>query len=262
MSKQFNLDTALGSSGAVQHHVSSFMMKKLHEERFTTKDTDIPYRQINYLDEQNLLTGERSDSAQWRRFSLKDLIYLKIVKEVRQYGASDEILGELQKAFYDKKSARMCDIAIFLAMTPAKIIITITSDGAVRFYDLPMKHLHQIGQRSRIEINLNQIVTDLWDKFENERLYYIDETSYITEITKQMGITKDEAKLLSLIRRTEYKTLEIVRDDGGKITKIRSEEVIKTADREILKDVPFGEIVHVKNNGKTVLTLVRRTHKI
>lgn len=237
-------------------------MKKLHEERFTAKDTDIPYRQINYLDERNLLAGERSDNAQWRRFSLKDLVYLKIVREIRQYGTSDEILSELHDAFYDKKSARMCDIAIFAAMSTDKIIITITSDGSVGFYDLTMKHLYQGGLRSRLEINLNQIVSDLWEKFENERLYYIDDAAYIAEVTKRLDITKDEAKLLNLIRRTEYRTLELVREDDGRIGTVRSEHVVKMSDRDLLKNLPFGEIVHVRNDGKTVLTLVRRTHKI
>ena len=65
----------------------------LNQKRFTVSDTDITYRQINYLDKDGLLgIDARKNGKGWRNFSIKEVIYLFLIIELKKYGFTQDKL--------------------------------------------------------------------------------------------------------------------------------------------------------------------------
>src|SRR5207244_8824468 len=66
---------------------------QVNEKQFTVKDGDVTYRVINHWTAQGLLDDGREDnSSDWRKFSLKDLLWLRVLRELRRFGLSLEML--------------------------------------------------------------------------------------------------------------------------------------------------------------------------
>ena len=56
------------------------------EPRIRPKSDRVTYRFINYLDETGLLPDNRNgDDSGWRRFSIRDCIYIELVSALRDF---------------------------------------------------------------------------------------------------------------------------------------------------------------------------------
>jgi hypothetical protein len=69
------------------------MREKLRERKYTVKDTGIPYRMINHWESKRLMPeGVNAKSGReesgWRMFSLVEMVWLKIIARLRNFGFS------------------------------------------------------------------------------------------------------------------------------------------------------------------------------
>jgi len=182
----FDIGEAMDNASRKSYHLDPEMIDRLYARNYTVKDTGLPYRQINYLESQGIITSTRKDDTQWRRFSLKDLIFFGIVKELRCYSVSDKFLTNLHAAFFTIPVARMCDIVIFAAMAGEKIYLTFDKNGQVGFYNITMLQHQFKNEKSYINVTLNEIVSEMWELREGARLDYINEVQYHYEILRSL----------------------------------------------------------------------------
>ncbi len=68
------------------------------KESLSVKDTGINYRVINHWDEKGLIRFARNSTEGYRKFSLVDFIWIKVVNELREFGVN---LPDIQKITND-----------------------------------------------------------------------------------------------------------------------------------------------------------------
>jgi len=64
---------------------SNKISKVLNDSERKIKLNSVTYRQLNSWEEQDLLTIKRKDRG-WRKFSIMEAVWLKIVAELREFG--------------------------------------------------------------------------------------------------------------------------------------------------------------------------------
>jgi DNA-binding transcriptional MerR regulator len=115
--------------------------------RYRVSDTEENYRTINYWDEQGLLIGKREKVDSWRKFSIFDLVWIRILKRLKKYGVEGEKVLQLKKSLLSLKDTkgRYTDFAfwIFMATRRNDVFLVVLPDGR-----------GSIAIKSDIELNL------------------------------------------------------------------------------------------------------------
>ncbi|HNV97466.1 MAG TPA: hypothetical protein PKL13_04165 [bacterium] len=218
-------------------------IKKLFEyfnrKRFRVADTNLTYRQINSLDNNNVLKNDRENERDWHKFSLKELIFFSVIKELRTYGLLDKQLIKLRKAFFDKDLSISSNFALIAILGKVKIILMLDNQMNVYFFDIPMFQALGRKYKSYININLNEVVGDVFEKIGKDRIEYKDELNLVSSETSD-----EENKILEIIRNKDYKVITITKKGGEKyivrgktIQKISLEELAKMMEGKKYVDV-------------------------
>lgn len=77
------------------------LIQKLRERNFSNKDLGITYRELNNWSSKELLF-EKGEFGKWKKFSMVDLIWINIIKELRLYSLSLESIKTVKDHFlYD-----------------------------------------------------------------------------------------------------------------------------------------------------------------
>lgn len=72
----------------------------MKEERFTIKDIEVSYTELNYWDKKGLIPVKRENESQWRKFNFFDIVWLGIVRELREFGVKTEIISVYKEELY------------------------------------------------------------------------------------------------------------------------------------------------------------------
>lgn len=243
----------------------SIFQKFLNEKRFRVADTSLSYRQINSLDNNEVLKDERKKKEGWRKFSLKELIFFSIIKELRIYGIRDKQLENLRDAFFRPKYKKQADFAVMMTFIKLHIILAIDSESKVNFYDTASMELF-LGKsfRSIIEINLNEIVMDLWEKIGGKRKEYKNNNEIMGEIIDDFDLNKKELEIMKIIRDKEYRNITIKKNGQEEfIVKGEKTDMISEKDLlEMIKKKDFADIKVVKRDGNIVNIKIEDTYKV
>lgn len=255
--------------------LDEFINKKL----FTVADTPLTYRQINSLDTDKLLTNDREEKQGWRKFSFKELVYVLIVYELKQFGLKHEQLKSLWECFFKeptksekRKAAKIelnkgiGEIAIGCVFEQVEITLVLDSKGEVIFYD-PIHYLLFSGKPS-LQIKLNDIVNELLKKIGKEQIPINWSVQEEALYGKEHKLTTKEEELLTIIRNRDYSSIRVKKKDG-EIALVYAEKIrdgsngTTTQDLiEMLNTKDFQDINIVKRDGKIVNYKVEETIKL
>jgi len=236
----------------------------LNKKRFRVADTTLTYRQVNSLDTNKVLKDNREDNKNWRKFSLKELVYLSIVKELKEYGIINKQLENLKKAFFSKNYVFSTDESLLFILHGIKIIMTLDKDSSVSFYTIPSYNLFKRFSTSFININLNEIFLEIWERIGKRRIEYKNELDLLSGVIKDFDTDEKEVELLKLIRNKDYKSIIIKKKDNNEfIVKGEAIELVKENNLiKMIKEKNFADISIVKRNGNIVNIKVEENFKI
>jgi DNA-binding transcriptional MerR regulator len=79
------------------------LKEQLNEKKYPVSKTDASYRTINSWSEAGLLLEEEDRNNGWRKFSILDLVWLEILKELRAIGFGLEKLQVLKKCLFENE---------------------------------------------------------------------------------------------------------------------------------------------------------------
>jgi DNA-binding transcriptional MerR regulator len=207
---------------------------KLTEKKKTVSETDESYRTINSWSEAGLLLEEERENG-WRKFSLLDLCWLRVIRELRKIGFSLEQLSNLKSHLFNGVFATKKDDTSIFEFFMAKafsesVYLIVTSEGAGDFclpqeYELSQAMPH--FPTSHIVININQILSETTGnpKYANKKIPLI-------------LLNDKEIELLSKVTEGEISEAKVkVRDN--KINRISYETLIDNPEStiEIIKDL-------------------------
>ena len=229
----------------------------LNNSERNIKFDSISYRQLNSWDKEGLLTAVR-EGREWRKFSIMDAIWVKIIQEMREFGMSWEQISTAKKSLEFENEQHGVPMPIlefytaFAVGSKMPVLILVFKDGlCVPANFTQYKVAREFSNvDNHLQINLNAILQG-----------FFPELDLRPKNKMEANIDLDEMELLAFIRIGEYEKIEVLFADG----KMQVVEGTQRLDaNQILSDVinahSYQKIEVVVDNGRKV-KLIRKVKK-
>lgn len=231
----------------------------LNDKRFPVNDVGATYRVINHWDSMGLLGNMRENNDQsWRKFSLVDIVWVKVLQELRKYGLSLEQLKQTyQSAFFHpaitEQKWKMFEFSICACLFHNAMIAVIFEDGLMEI--LPKAALSVNGDfgifkaKSCLLLNLNRCVQEVMPTM-----------NLHPEGNVRFSLNEKDSKVFTLLFDNEISEITVMKKNGA-IDRIETKKKSLGNTQRImnlLQGVQFGEVKIKKENGKIVFTEVTK----
>lgn len=236
---------------------SNKISKVLNDSNRKVKLATVTYRQVNSWEEQGLLTIEREE-REWRKFSIIEAVWLKIISELRDFGFPIEKIKVTKESLsYQAKKygVQMPFLEFFTAFAIGNkmpVLVLVFKDGAAIPVNFTQYRVTKevIGVENHIQINLNDMLQSFFPNVDLRPSYEL-----------QMPVSLEEMELLAFMRVKEFEKVEI-RYQDGRMDTIEGLERMNAASRvnEILQEQNYSRIELIQEDGK-VTSVTRRTRK-
>ena len=236
-----------------KNKISDILNNKERNIKFET----ISYRELNSWEKAGLLTIEREE-REWRRFSIIDAIWVKLLKELREFGMSWKqlIVTKHSLEFESKKcGVAMPFLEFYTAFALAQkmpVIIIVFKDGiAIPASFTQYKVAKEtIGIDNHIQINLNDLIQRMAPEVDMKPAH-----------NAGMQLHIDEMELLAFLRLAEYEKVEIKYKDGKIDLLEGTEREITKKVNEVINEKCYEEIKIRKRDDGVVTSIVRTRKK-
>jgi len=220
------------------------------DKQYSLKNTHVSYRVINHWCKLGLVQDSRKKQTKWRKLSLSDLVWIKIIGRLRKFGLSlNKIKKVRQELFYSpiKKTTRIHQFEMYIghAMLKRPCLIIVFEDGSadIGLFSEYKARIELIGGlKSHLIINLNDIVQEIFS------------TKDITpKYTSGTELNTEELSLMLAIRSGNYKSIKIrFKDKSIKLLELEKEETTQKRINQILKENNYQDIQLTQSDGKIV----------
>lgn len=232
--------------------ISQLLNSKERKVAFET----ISYRQINSWEQQGLLNGNR-EGREWRRFSIMDALWVKIIDELRTFGVSWERI-KVAKESLSFESER-CGVEMpllefytaFAIGCTMPVLLLIFKDGiSVPCSATQYKVAKElVGITNHIQLSLNELLQGMFP-----------EVDLKPNQKAEMQIDVDEMELLAFLRVGSFEKVEIFYQDGKMRTVEGMQRInVNALVSDVMKEHKYQKIEVVMDDGKKVS--IRRTIK-
>jgi DNA-binding transcriptional MerR regulator len=241
--------TYMGSEGGQK--TSAF----LQEKRFTVKEADITYRVANHWESVGLIDNERTTDQGWRKYSILDLVWLRLISDMRQLGVPIEVLSSVKKSLeskfiedrLDKHKRRVALLEIYIAAALVYgevVYLVVLPDGRTE----PMSYTEYVntlpfaGIGHHVHISISHVLQRLFPKLAVQ-----------TNFKSTISVADDELELIFLLRTGNYETIT-VRGKDGRIESFEVEQHVATEKRivELLQEGKYQDIEIKQRDGRIV----------
>jgi hypothetical protein len=248
----------------------------INTKNFTVSDTPLTYRQTSTLDKDNLLPKNPNRKKGWRKFSFKELVYVLLVAELKQFGMQHEQLRYLWNCFFrePKKingkpvtpNKSFADTVIGCIFGKVEMLMTVDKDGKVYFYD-PIHFILLREEGSSLVVRVNDIVNKLLKQIGKDSIpiKYSTRSAYLDMVDTET--TKKEQVLLNVLRNKDYSTIRVKKSNGQISVIYAGKNSVNTGDitpeelKKIVSEKDFQDINIIKRDGKIVNLTVEETIK-
>lgn len=220
---------------------------------------NISYRQISGWEKEGLLDKTRVGN-EWRKFSIMDAIWLKIIHELRAFGMSWKQIKVTKESlgFQSKKcGVSMPLLEFYTAFAIANkmpVLILVFNDGVA----IPANYTQYkvsrdfLGLDNHIQLSLNNIIQGFFpdvDLKPNQKI--------------EIPVDLDEMELLAFIRLNLFEKVEI-KLKSGKMTILEGTERLSLSDKltDIVRQHDYQKIEFDVAGGKKVSFVRKVQHKI
>lgn len=227
----------------------------LGNKKYKVSDTNETYRVINSWSDSGLLLGENDRTNGWRKFSLTDMIWLQILKELRELGLSLDKLRELKSSIFKDNSNLLFQFFIAQAISKKDIVLIVTKNGDGSFIRETEYHNFQIITQvptTFIVMSLNKIYADVTNK---PKLKEKNEDAPLL-------INSRERELINRITFDNELKEVVIKPKNNKINRVEFKTAIQNPEeaiteiRKALKDDTKGKrktLSVIQEDGKVVL---------
>ena len=242
-------------------HSDFNIIKKFNKQKFTVAEENISSRVLNHWYEMGIISDDRENKKNWKKFSVSELVWIRIVLKLRNFGLDLKRIKQVKEKihFYsNKKSISKCPLLDFYMLVaisstiPIKFIVFESGQAEiVRQLDIDMANQLQLLSEDFISIDLNKLLNKMFTKktiradyfnysktnIEKEvfnSLYLEEIKSFSIKITKgnkflvkKDKITSSKKEMESMVNKLEYVEGSIVKKGKIKYHKIEEQKRIK-----------------------------------
>ncbi|MCB1579902.1 MAG: MerR family transcriptional regulator [Alphaproteobacteria bacterium] len=224
--------------------------KIIEDKRFTVKSTGgYSSRVINHWASKGLL-GEHNHKDKWKKFNFIDLVWLRIIRELRLFGMPLEKIENTRASLYTSGVDHSylvfrTYICLCLRKTPQHIYLLVFSDGNAHLATenrLELVETMADGHYPFIKISINRLCREI-----------LNTENYKPLKTITVQLEEDELEVFESILMEDYKELTAKRTKNGvNITKIIPEPPDKSPLNEAISGIAYGDILLRIEKGKVV----------
>lgn len=234
----------------------------MNDRRFTVGETDVAYRVINHWDQSGLLPdGVRGDGS-WRKFTLPEMVWLKAVVRMRDFGLPLEKIAQARKGAmsWNKQRERYPCFEYYLAkawLSDADTYILVMSDGEA-----------EVATVAQIEAA--KLFLDSFDVLLVSLKAILKGMGLHTPAVKTLfALSEKDIELLTSIHMGNNNDIKVKIDDRGEITEIESTETTTSPlaphrlKNQVEQEKMYGQVVTKYENGvpKSVQVTTRKRLK-
>jgi len=235
-----------------QNKISQLLNSTDRNVKFDT----ITYRQLNSWEKEGLLSVQR-EGREWRRFSIIDAIWVKLVKELRDFGMSREQLKATKKSF--EFECEKCGVAMpmlefytaFVIGAKMPVLILVFKDGVAvpcTFTQYKVAK-ERIGIDNHIQISLNDLMQEMFADVDLK-----------PSIKNEAPLGVNEMELLAYLSLGKFESIN-VKFNNGKMEQFEGVQRIKAKKRiqEIMQEHKYQNITIQEEDGN--ITAIFQTIK-
>lgn len=221
----------------------------LNNKERNVKLESVTYRQLNSWEKEGLLIGDREGRG-WRRFTIIDAIWVRIIKELREFGMGWEQL-KITKQSLEFESAK-CGVAMpilefytaFAIGNKMPVLLLVFKDGvAVPANFSQYKIAREFNSiENHLQINLNEILQSFFPNVDLKPKY-----------KGELPVDIDEMELLAFLRLGNYEKVEITYKSGKMITAEGLQRIdANSLVSDVIKEHKYQKIEVIVEDGKKI----------
>lgn len=241
----------LGFSNYFYSKGAPTLTRVLHEKNKGLDTDEISYRVINHWESEGLLNFTRSSDKGWRKYSIIDLFWIKIIVGLREFGYPLELIKIVKNNLSRDSDTHGSDFPILeyyinLAFSRIPCLLLVFENGEAE----PVTHteyrnsldLHLVA--NCLQLSLNRIAQSM--------LPYHDLSP---KSDSAVSLSREEAEIVYLIRTSEFKEV-LITGKNGKIEKIDVTEEFTRKEKlvDLIHAQKYQDITIVVADGKIVST--------
>ncbi len=228
----------------------------LNDKERNIKLQTITKRQIHSWATEGLI--DENENGGWRRFSIMDALWLKIICELREFGMGWNSIKvvkeslEFEKLHYGVAMPILEFYTAFVIGNKMPVLLLVFKDGiCVPTNYTQYKVAKEFGEvDNHIQINLNKILQDFFPAVD------------LKPIQKaELPLDVSEAELLAFVRLGNYEKVEIKYSKGRMETILGTERFANDKVFDAVKKKEYNEILVRKNDDGIVTSLVAKRKK-
>ncbi len=216
----------------------------------------VTYRQLNSWQKEGLINDNREGRG-WRKFTIIEAIWVRIIKELREFGMGWEQL-KITKQSLEFESAK-CGVAMpllefytaFAIGNKMPVLLLVFKDGvAVPANFSQYKIAREFKSiENHLQINLNEILQSFFPNLDLKPKY-----------KGELPVDIDEMELLAFLRLGNYEKVEITYKSGKMITAEGMQRIdANSLVSDVIKEHKYQKIEVIIEDGKKIS--LRRTVK-
>lgn len=204
-------------------------------------------RVMNHWEAQDLIECERNNDSGWRKFSIIEYVWLRIVHKLRELGLPLAKIAKIKPFYFERENGTDKTTFVTYYLTAIRLFkqpvyfVILLDEGQAEFLDYHEFHAALEFLGSYICINLNELLNTIFVK-KIEPIYPI-----FAPVSKNLN------EALDLLENEEYDTATIYRK-GKLIQKVELDKHFdkNTPDDEILDDHENTDFIKKKRKGVVI----------
>ena len=227
----------------------------MNKQKYPLGDKIISSRVLNHWYDMGIVTDDRPEGKGWKKFSLSEIIWLVIVKRLRNFGLDLQRIKQVKEQLdrynseENKSKCPLLDFYVVVAMTstvPIKLIVFESGQAElVRQIDIDVGNMFQLIREDFISIDLNKLLNRLLNQEEIKADYLNYNVSPIAREVENALLIDDIISVTIKVKDKEY----VMDKKYFTKDKIKAEALMS-----VLK---FGELIEKKNNGKSTYQVTK-----
>lgn len=219
----------------------------LNERKYRVGDTRTSYRVVNHWGKNNLIPeGAKTALKEWREFSFVEMVWLRAVKHLRDFGFSLKRIDIAKKCIIHWNTKTNCypyfEFCIAQTLGGSDIYIMILADGTAKLiYIEEVEMGKMLGNYSHmLLISLRSILLELGrDISKNDTMLglFDGEVSVLSEIRKE-----GNKEVKASIKNRKVKEIEVLK-------KYPENPSMEEINKQLIENTSFAEVLTKYENG-------------
>lgn len=231
--------------------------KILNNNERNIKFETISYRELNSWEKAGLLTVER-EGREWRRFSIIDAIWVKLIKELREFGVTWKQLKVAKQSL--EFESENCGVPMpmlefytaFIIAQKLPVVLLVFKDGiAIPVSFTQYKVAKETGEMpNHVQIDLNNLIQGMVPDLDLKPVH-----------KQELPLEYDEVELLAFLRLGKFEKV-VIQYGGGKIKTVEGMQRVEVNNliSHVIKEHKYQKIEIIVQDGRNV-SLIRTLKK-